>query len=294
MNGPAYRHPTPGSPPQDSAVVGVAASELALRRLSSHEDYEQAVELQRTTWGESFRDIVPGAILKVTQRVGGVTAGAFGPDGSLCGFVFGLTGFYDGRIVHWSHMLGVRPELRDLGIGRRLKEYQRELVQEAGVEWIYWTFDPLVARNAHLNLNRLRVQVREYVPDMYGDTGSELHAFGTDRFVVAWAVEEVERVCPGEAVISAVQLAAAPVLNCLQGDVLACALRAERNPLVLIEVPVDVEQLSTAAARSWRDSTRRGFLASIKAGYRVTGFVRERDGRCLYYLKHSLNIGLSR
>lgn len=284
MHEPAQSLPAaPGDLVGSVAPMSAATAEVLVRSLSSHEDYEQAVELQRTTWGASFRDVVPAAILKVTQRVGGVTAGAFGPDGTMYGFVYGLTGIYDGRVVHWSHMLGVRPELRDLGIGRRLKEYQRELLQAAGVEWIYWTFDPLVARNAHLNFNRLHVQVREYVADMYGDTGSELHAFGTDRFVVAWAVKGAgahREVAP----VSTQQLAAAPLLNQLQGDALACALCGERNALVLIQVPVDVEQLDTTTARTWREATRRSFQASLNAGYQVRGFMRAPDDRCLYYL----------
>ena len=87
-------------------------------------------------------------------------------------------------------MLAVRPEARDHGIGRRLKLYQRSLVAELGVTQILWTFDPLVSRNAHLNLNALGARVTDYVPDMYGaDTGSALHqGIGTDRFVVAWEV----------------------------------------------------------------------------------------------------------
>src|SRR5690606_28979184 len=101
--------------------------------------------------------------------------------------VFGLTGLEHGRLVHWSHMLAVRPEWRDLGVGTRLKAYQREAVARLGVEVIYWSFDPLMARNAHLNLNRLGARVAEYVEDMYGATGSTLHAgLGTDRLVVVW------------------------------------------------------------------------------------------------------------
>ena len=103
-----------------------------------------------------------------------------------------MTGVRDGALVHWSDMLAVGPEARDRGIGRRLKLYQRSLVAELGVTQILWTFDPLVARNAHLNLNALGARVIDYVPDMYGaDTGSTLHqGIGTDRFVVAWEVRD--------------------------------------------------------------------------------------------------------
>src|SRR5262245_16112660 len=161
------------------------ATALSLRQLSTRAEYAQALELQRITWGQSFREVVPEAVMKITQRVGGVAAGAFDETGEMLGFVYGMTGLYDGRLMHWSHMLAVRPDARDHGIGSRLKKYQRDLMRARGVEWMYWTFDPLVARNAHRNFNGLGVRIQEYVIDMYADTGSELHAFGTDRFIVA-------------------------------------------------------------------------------------------------------------
>jgi chorismate synthase len=273
---------------EDVAGARADVSSLVVRRLASHEDYAAAVELQRLIWGQSFRDVVPTAILKVTQRVGGVTAGAFDPDGDLVGFVYGLTGFYDGRLVHWSHMLGVRPELRDHGIGRRLKEFQRELLAEAGIEWIYWTFDPLVARNAHLNFNRLNVEVREYVPDMYGDTGSELHSFGTDRFVVAWAVRSGEQNGAGRRATSAREVPLeAPVLNNLDDEGFASATRGLVHNTVLVEVPCEIELMTPAEARAWRAATRRSFRTAMQAGYEVSGFYRDSGDRCLYILSHS-------
>lgn len=218
---------------------------IEVRPLSAAREYEQAVELQRITWGAGFRDVVPAALLKVTQRVGGVTVGAFDGAGTMLGFVYGLTGFYAGALAHWSHMLAVRPELRDQGIGLRLKEHQRARMAELGIEWIYWTFDPLVARNAHLNLNRLGTMVREYIPDMYGNTGSELHAFGTDRLVVGWRVGNAT---PGSATSAA---------DCR------------------IEVPQDVAALTIEQARDWRQRTRKAFLEAFAAGYSVTGFDRD-------------------
>src|ERR1041385_2041149 len=117
-------------------------------------------------------------------------AASFDARDRLVGFVFGMTGVERGRLVHWSDMLAVRPDLRDHGIGRRLKEFQRDTLLAMGVGLVYWTFDPLVARNAHLNFNRLGVRVSEYVIDMYGsDTDSALHrGLGTDRFIVAWEI----------------------------------------------------------------------------------------------------------
>ena len=115
------------------------------------------------------------------------------PTAMLLGFVFGLTGVERGKIVHWSDMLAVRPEARNLGLGRKLKEHQRQLVRELGASVIYWTYDPLIARNAHLNFNRLGVRLAEYVEDMYGITDSVLHGgIPTDRLVVAWPTRDEE------------------------------------------------------------------------------------------------------
>src|ERR671914_1083048 len=184
--------PEPTSAPAAS-LPPPAAGALEIRPLRTTDELMACVELQRATWGETFSDLVPASILKVSQRVGGVTAGAFDAAGRLLGFVFGLTGVERGRVVHWSDMLAVREGARDLGLGRMLKEYQRDVVRSMGGTVIYWTYDPLVARNAHLNFNKLGVCVAEYVEDMYGETDSQLHrGLGTDRFVVAWPVSTYE------------------------------------------------------------------------------------------------------
>ncbi|HYO12137.1 MAG TPA: GNAT family N-acetyltransferase, partial [Thermoanaerobaculia bacterium] len=119
-----------------------APADLTFRPLSSLPDYEACIELQRMTWGRDFSDVVPLSILKIVQKVGGIAAGAFAPDGRMLGFIFGVTGVRDGRPLHWSHMLAVDPEARDLGLGTRLKLYQRELLVQSGVEEMQWTYDP--------------------------------------------------------------------------------------------------------------------------------------------------------
>src|SRR4051794_29792123 len=129
------------------------ARDVTIRPLASQAEYADCVALQRETWGASFNDTVPASILKVSQRMGGIASGAFAADGTLLGFVYGLTGIENGTIVHWSDMLAVRPTAQNLGLGRRLKEHQRDAMKAIGARLIYWTYDPLVARNAHLNFN---------------------------------------------------------------------------------------------------------------------------------------------
>ncbi len=255
--------------------------DLTLRTMNHLDDYRACVDLQRLVWGQEFSEVVPASILRVSAEVGGVVAGAFAPGGELVGFVYGLTGSRDGRLTHWSHMLGVRRTHRGSGVGYRLKQFQRELLVERGVPEMRWTFDPLVAANAHFNLTRLGAQVVGYVTDMYGDTGSRHHAFGTDRFLVSWSLVE-----PSEAVPSDVESEDddleppfdAPVINAPpSSDSTGGEPGPFEGPRLRIAIPTDVVGLSrrsAAAAREWRDSTRKAFVGALRAGYHVVGFQR--------------------
>jgi predicted GNAT superfamily acetyltransferase len=248
---------------------------IDIRPLRTLEELRACVDLQRETWGHEFTDVVPTSILKVSQRVGGVAAGAFDDAGRLLGFVYGLTGVEGGKIVHWSDMLAVRPEARNLGLGRRLKEYQRREVQKLGGVVIYWTYDPLVARNAHLNFNVFGVRAVEYVEDMYGETESPLHqGIGTDRFIVAWPVEDAalkRRLDETHQAGVNRDLLEAPILNA-DNKVIA----ARPNDCARVEVPADIndmQQSDRQQAIAWRHSTRIAFRKALDAGLRVQGFV---------------------
>jgi predicted GNAT superfamily acetyltransferase len=264
-------------------------SEIEIRPLRTHSELEACVELQRDTWGQSFSDMVPASILKVSQRIGGVALGAFDAHGTLVGFVFGLTGVERGRLVHWSDMLAVRPEARDLGLGRRLKEEQRDIVRELGVEVMYWTYDPLVARNAHLNFNVLGVDVAEYVPDFYGDTDSELHrAIGTDRFVVAWSMRHGQiaaRLAEARAAAESAAFRNAPVVNTDTVDQIGAPVAL--GPQLRVQIPLDINTLQhedVDEAVRWRHGTRSAFLHTVCAGWRVIGFYVDEHAATGYYL----------
>lgn len=248
---------------------------VEIRPLRGHDEYRACLALQRDTWGDAPGTLVPTPLLIVAQRLGGVAAGAFDADGRLLGFVFGLTGVERGQIVHWSDMLAVRPELRDHGLGRRLKEYQREQVARVGARVIYWTYDPLVAKNAWLNLVVLGARVSEYVPDMYGDTGSPMHAgLGTDRIVVAWDV------APSRASDRARELESQgkdPGATVLNAGGAAFTLPPDVPDVVAIEIPADifaVRERSPVEARAWRQSSREAFRWALDHGYVVSGVDR--------------------
>lgn len=260
-------------------VPGGPATDIAIRPLTSHQDLVACVALQREVWGAAFEDCVPPALLKVTQRVGGLAAGAFDGTDDLLGFVYGITGQVAGSAVHWSHMLAVTPRARGAGIGRRLKEYQRRVVGESGVERIQWSFDPLVARNAHLNLNHLGARVAQYVAAMYPPMSSKLHgALPVDRFVVEWRTDgrPQPRVTPAAD--------GAPVLDWRDGA--GVPVGGEGPRFIRLTIPRDFETMIQAApdeALGARLRTREHFNACQEAGYRVAGFVRT-DAEDPYYL----------
>ncbi|HVT60614.1 MAG TPA: hypothetical protein VHR45_19730 [Thermoanaerobaculia bacterium] len=324
MRDPAATVPGAGAPAPTPQGVGsrpAARGVVTLRHLSGHADYEACVELQRVTWGRQFQELVPSSVLKISQRVGGVAAGAFAADGRLLGFVVGLTGVRPRptpgadaadaadaaglpsppervEIVHWSHMLAVAPESRDLGLGTRLKRFQRDFLLPLGVEVVEWTYDPLEARNAHLNLNRLGAEVAEYVEDMYaGEMGSDLaQGIGTDRFIVAWRIggERVRAALAGERSAGADRFATAPVVN-PGGPWIEEAIVTAAPPgaaaAVRIEVPADIQAFKRERpvdAVSYRQGTRRAFAAYLGHGYRVTAFFPDSDpaaARCYYGLE---------
>lgn len=264
------------------------APHFVIRDFAAHADYAACVELQRETWGRAFTDVVPPSILKVSQLLGGVAAGAFAPDGTLLGFVYGLTGLRREQLVHWSDMLAVRAGLQGHGLGRRLKEHQRASVRARGIEAILWTYDPLVARNAHLNFAVLGATVDEYVEDMYGDTGSDLHrGLGTDRFVVRWSTDPAAAAERAHAArVGQRAFASAPVANEAPGDRPADDdWRAAAR--IRIVVPGDVTRVQRDTPElgpAWRASTRRAFRAALDAGYVVVGIAARPGEPLAHYL----------
>ncbi len=233
---------------------------VTLRGLAGWGDLAACLDVQQAVWGDDPRELVPPIVLEATLCAGGLLGGAFDAGGRLLGFVYGMPAVRDGRLAHWSHLLAVRPEARRLGLGLALKRWQRDRLREQGIDRAYWSYDPLLAGNAHLNLNLLGARVVEYVEDMYGD---EIQGTaGSDRFVVEWALE---------AVASPVAAAAPVVVGVGDEDL-------PESAVVGVAIPQDFSGLAgsdPALARRWRTATRRALTHYLGAGYRVAGFRRD-------------------
>jgi predicted GNAT superfamily acetyltransferase len=274
------------SEPSGDSALPRDVSAVHIRALESLEDCDDCVKLQRDVWGFGEEDIVPASLLHIVAYVGGIAAGAYGADGMLLGFVFGISGIHDGELAHWSHMLGVRESARNLGVGRKLKEHQRAELARMNVARIFWTFDPLMAKNAYFNLNRLGAEVVGYVPNMYGITHSPLHlGLPTDRLVVC--VTTAAPLAPARAIpLNENPRVMTPFPQ--PGDRVFSA-NGERPDIVLVEMPASIRDDMAAApavASAWRMSLRENFQWALSNGYLAKGVHRTlSDGRSFYVME---------
>lgn len=264
-------------------------SDIELRVCHDWEDCLQCETLQERVWQiPDGRDIVPAHLLVTAVKNGGLLIGAF--DGArMVGFAFGLLG-REGHgahrvLKHASHMLAVLPEFRHSGLGAALKWKQRDEALGQGIELMTWTFDPLQAVNAQLNLNRLGAVARRYLRDAYGVMTDGLNrGIASDRFEVEWylASERVRKHAAAHAPPPAVT-AAQHIYAVAHNFVGLAVIRSESDPVddtIFVEIPPNINALRLAdlpLAIEWRERTRKTFENAIEKGYIAADFVRKPD-----------------
>jgi predicted GNAT superfamily acetyltransferase len=278
-------------------------SEPLIRILDTPEEMTLVEELQRAVWPGSEIDIVPAHVFIAAVHNGGLVIGAFVND-QLVGFVFGFPGLDttpDGpRPKHCSHMLGIRPGYRDAGLGFVLKRAQWQMVRHQSLDHITWTYDPLLSRNARLNIAKLGAVCNTYRRSEYGDMRDGLNAgLPSDRFQVDWWINtrRVERRLGkrprrplkldnfSQADLPPLYTPHLPPSGLLQPPEHFAPL-TER--LALAEIPTDFNALKDAdfpLARDWRFFSREVFETAFAAGYLVTDFVHD-AGHSFYVLTH--------
>jgi predicted GNAT superfamily acetyltransferase len=161
-----------------------------IRLIETPEEMPLVEELQRDVWPGSETDVVPLHMLITAVHNGGLVLGAFVEE-KMIGFVFGFPGIEntpDGpRPKHCSHMMGIHPDFRDSGVGFALKRAQWQMVRHQNLDHITWTYDPLLSRNAYLNIAKLGAVCTTYHRSEYGDMRDGLNAgLPSDRFQVDW------------------------------------------------------------------------------------------------------------
>ncbi len=238
---------------------------------------------------------------------GGLVLGAFEEE-KLIGFLFGfpgLEGTPDGpRPKHCSHMMGILPDHRDSGAGFALKRAQWQMVRHQGLDHITWTYDPLLSRNAHLNIAKLGAVCTTYRRAEYGEMRDGINAgLPSDRFQVDWWINtrrvetRLGKRSRPTLKLDHVNRAGLRPFYSLHTSTDNLPRPPEHVPpfddrLLLAEIPVNFQDLKSkdfALARDWRFFTRELFETAFKASYIVTDFIfdnNEGNPRGLYVLTH--------
>ena len=261
--------------------------DIKIRPINTLTDLRKCHEIQRATWGFTDLMVFPYTQLISAAHNGGVLLGAYtGPD--LVGFVFGYLGMSGTKLYLFSQRMGVLPAYQGQGIGMRLKLAQRDQMLRQGIDLIVWTYDPLLGKNATLNIEKLGGIVRHYARDIYGAVTNPLQVgLSTDRFLLEWELmsDRVrERIRSAELRPLAADWLKAkeyPLVNyaAWDGDLprpVATDLEMD-DAVLLVQIPPDlnaIKRVDLNLARGWRESSRDIFETYFRRGYVITGFAR--------------------
>ncbi|HET7657303.1 MAG TPA: GNAT family N-acetyltransferase [Bacillales bacterium] len=247
-------------------------TKVSIKKLTTFKELEDIQILEKAIWG---MEPLPVHQTFTVAKNGGLILGAF-IDHKMVGFSYGFPGFQDGRTYLCSHMLGIDPDYQKQGIGRLLKEKQREAALELGYDLITWTFDPLLSVNAYLNLHHLKAIVAKYTENLYGEMDDQLNrGIPSDRFTVEWWIgselgrQNYETVVRNED-------------NTLVDHSETKDLRHRED--WFIPIPADFQRLKLEnpdSALEWRLKTRRIFQELFRAGF--VGADIRRSGDFSYY-----------
>ncbi|GAB4509785.1 MAG: hypothetical protein OHK0046_05410 [Anaerolineae bacterium] len=287
--------------------------QIQIRALRTLSEMAPAVELQKAYWGDDGEMLVPAHMLFTIATCGGHVLAAMDGD-RMVGVLIGLLGTdieADDRpamanLMIASKRMVVLPEYRSQGIGYRLKIAQREAAIKQGIRLVTWTFDPLLAKNAHLNLHKLGCISQQYLVDYYGnDPHNSLVTLGTsDRLAVEWWItnRRVEaRLNTKRADLTLMQYldGNATIVNHTQP--LAAFIQPTdsfiepMSAFALLEIPTNYPDMVVQApelAITWRDYSRQAFLYLMQKGYLIVDFVRGTlDGQEHGYYVLGLNSG---
>lgn len=234
---------------------------VVVRTLTEADEMVGLVDVFRQVWG-TVTELVTIEMLMAVSHSGGYVSAAYetrGGDERILGASVAILARHHGRPALHSHITGLLPGARKTGLGRAMKLHQQRWAKDQEIEWIVWTYDPLVRRNAWFNIAVLGAEVHEYLPCFYGTmTDSINQGDESDRLLVAWSVDTD------------------PDAELRDGaDVIA-----SDRPHVLVPTPDDIVTLrrtDAAAVQRWRSETRDALVAALDRGDRVVGFTRAGD-----------------
>jgi predicted GNAT superfamily acetyltransferase len=240
---------------------------MVIRKCHQLDEMRACVALQKEVWSFSDAELVPLRMFVVADKVGGQVIGAFqGEGGEMAGFALAIPGARGGHSYLHSHMLAVRKQHQNAGLGRRIKLFQRDDALARGFELIEWTFDPLEIKNAYLNIEKLGAIARRYAVNQYGITSSPLQGgLPSDRLVAEWWLKS-KRV-----------------------ETLLQAGRLRIGTQVTISVPAQIYKwkaspATRSQAKEVQDRNREQFVKAFADGLAVLGYERDQQGNGKFLL----------
>ncbi|MDX1993522.1 MAG: hypothetical protein SF029_14120 [bacterium] len=276
-------------------------TQITIRPLHSLDEMYEAVDLQQTYWGTDLESIVPAHMLFTIASYGGHVLAAF-DETKMIGVLIGLIGtnIHEvdrpamANLLVASKRMVVLQEYRNAGVGYKLKLAQREQAIRQGIRLVTWTFDPLLAMNANLNLRKLGGICQTYLIDYYGTSErSGLATLGaSDRLVVEWWVTNrrvEERLSGTRTNVTLAQYLDANASLINPGEWLdntlhpGMTLHEAEGTFALLEIPLNYTTLvkeDEGLAQAWQRHLREAFTDALDKGFIVTDFLRgQSDGR---------------
>ena len=225
------------------------SNSIQVRELDNLQDQDFGRKIFDITWSmDAGTEITPN-LLQAMVHSGSYLSGAF-IDKKIVGAAFAFPATNGGLHLH-SHMTAVLPEFRDKGVGYALKIDQWNWAKKKNYSHLSWTFDPLVRRNAKLNIAKLGVDISAYHPNFYGDMPDALNAGDeSDRLMVSWRTD-----------------IDAPKAREL--------ITKQETGDILIEIPEDIVAIRSknqSESMKWRRQVREQFLAAFEKNGKVIGF----------------------
>lgn len=258
---------------------------ITYRVLTDNADLQAASHLESLIWGWDVQYASPTNVMRVTALKGGLVLCAFHGE-AMVGMSWAFPARCDGQWVLWSHVAGVLPHYRRLGVGAGIKWAQREWALENGYEEIRWTFDPMQAGNANFNLRVLGAISYKITENMYGIYDDALNpGLPTDRFETVWILDDhkVLSLAFGDPAPRP-EMPEVTLLQYANGEL--HRKTASPRPSARVEIPSNFTQLGrddSLLARTWQTMLRETLTDAFTRGFAVTDFIRA-DGRCWYVL----------
>lgn len=263
----------------DSEIIALAEDEYAaaaetarieVREIHTADEAARASLLLDEVWSvdETGTNVFEPSLIVAFAHAGNYVSAAYSIDepDEMIGVTIGFFGQPLGSVMH-SHIAGVRHQVVGRGAGSAMKLHQRLWCLNLGITEMTWTFDPLVARNAYFNFQRLGVGMVEYLEDFYGQMRDGVNSGqASDRMVVSWPLDR-----PARVEVSDPESAFASLRADEDGEPLVSEVPRESN-LVSLDFPSDIEALrgqDSALASRWRLALREALTGLVADGWVV-------------------------